>query len=82
MMSGFQHDSRVVLASRKNAGIHVTLLWTTDTNAVAVVVRMRPTTPAVGPRLATRTGVSADASAAARRNHRSDDDDDERRREA
>ena len=30
---------RVVLATRKNAGIEVTLLWTEDTNAVAVLVR-------------------------------------------
>ena len=29
---------RVVLAERKNAGIQVTLLWTEDTNAVAVLV--------------------------------------------
>ena len=31
--------ARVVLATRKNAGIEVTLLWTEDTNAVAVLVR-------------------------------------------
>ena len=31
--------ARVVLATRKNAGLQVTLLWTQDTNAVAVVVR-------------------------------------------
>ena len=30
---------RAVLAERKNAGIEVTLLWTQDTNAVAVLVR-------------------------------------------
>jgi hypothetical protein len=30
---------RVVLAKRENAGIHVMLLWTHDTNAVAVLVR-------------------------------------------
>jgi hypothetical protein len=30
---------RVVLAKRKNAGIHVTLLWAEDTNAVAVLVK-------------------------------------------
>jgi hypothetical protein len=28
-----------VLAKRKNAGIHVTLLWAEDTNTVAVLVR-------------------------------------------
>ena len=31
--------ARVVLAERKNAGIHVTLLWAEDTNTVAVLVR-------------------------------------------
>jgi hypothetical protein len=31
--------ARVVLAERKNAGIRVTLLWTEDTNTVAVLVR-------------------------------------------
>ena len=31
--------ARVVLASRRNAGIRVTLLWTADTSVVAVVVR-------------------------------------------
>jgi hypothetical protein len=31
--------ARVILASRRNAGIRVTLLWTADTSAVAVVVR-------------------------------------------
>ena len=31
--------ARVVLAERKKAGIQVTLLWTEDTNAVAVLVR-------------------------------------------
>lgn len=30
--------ARVVLAERKNAGIHVTLLWAKDTNSVAVLV--------------------------------------------
>jgi hypothetical protein len=30
---------RRVLAERKNAGIQVTLLWATDTNAVSVLVR-------------------------------------------
>ena len=29
----------IVLAERKNAGIQVTLLWTENTNAVAVLVR-------------------------------------------
>jgi hypothetical protein len=33
------HDPRVVLASRQNAGIRVALLWAEDTNTVAVVVR-------------------------------------------
>jgi hypothetical protein len=32
-------EPRVVLASRKNAGIRVALLWAQDTNTVAVVVR-------------------------------------------
>ena len=31
--------ARVVLAERKNAGIHVTLLWAEDTNAISVLVR-------------------------------------------
>jgi hypothetical protein len=30
---------RLVLASRENGGIRVTLLWAADTNAVAVLVR-------------------------------------------
>ena len=30
--------ARVVLAKRKRAGIHVTLLWAEDTNSVAVLV--------------------------------------------
>ena len=30
--------ARRVLAERKNAGIHVTLLWAEDTNTVAVLV--------------------------------------------
>jgi hypothetical protein len=43
-MNDFHHctpagPARVVLAKRKNAGIQVTLLWTEDTNAVAVLVR-------------------------------------------
>jgi hypothetical protein len=33
------HPAGVVLARRNNAGIHVTLLWAEDTNAVAVLVR-------------------------------------------
>jgi len=33
---------RVVLASRRNAGILVLLLWASDTNSVAVVVRDTP----------------------------------------
>jgi hypothetical protein len=31
--------ARVVLAERKNAGVQVTLLWTEDTDTVAVLVR-------------------------------------------
>ena len=31
--------ARFVLATRKNAGIQITLLWAEDTNAVAVLVR-------------------------------------------
>jgi hypothetical protein len=31
--------ARVVLAERKNAGIQVALVWTEDTDAVAVLVR-------------------------------------------
>jgi hypothetical protein len=31
--------ARVVLAERKNSGIQVTLLWTEDTDTVAVLVR-------------------------------------------
>ena len=39
-MSRFDNDKpRVVLASRKSAGIRVTLLWAADTNTVAVRVR-------------------------------------------
>ena len=38
-MSGSDsHRARVVLASRKNAGIRVTLLWAADTDTVAVLV--------------------------------------------
>jgi hypothetical protein len=33
------HQPRVVLASRKNAGLRVTLLWAAETNTVAVLVR-------------------------------------------
>jgi hypothetical protein len=33
------HNARVVLASRRNTGIRVTLLWAADTNAIAVLVR-------------------------------------------
>jgi hypothetical protein len=33
------HNPRVVLASRKNAGIRVTLLWAGDTSTIAVLVR-------------------------------------------
>ena len=33
------NSARIVLAERENAGIQVTLLWTEDTNAVAVLVR-------------------------------------------
>jgi hypothetical protein len=31
--------ARVVLAQRRNGGVHVTLLWAEDTDAVAVLVR-------------------------------------------
>ena len=33
------HKQRVVLASRMNTGIQVTLLWASGTNTTAVVVR-------------------------------------------
>ena len=33
------HDARVVLASRRNAGIRVTLLWAAETDTVTVRVR-------------------------------------------
>lgn len=33
------HNPRVVLASRKNAGIRVTLLWAADTDTVAMLAR-------------------------------------------
>ena len=39
MRGSENHKPRVVLASRKNAGIRVTLLWAADTNAIAVLVR-------------------------------------------
>ena len=43
MNDSYDHGSagpaRVVLAERNNAGIRVTLLWTRDTNTVAVLVR-------------------------------------------
>ena len=32
-------SARIVLARRKNAGIHVSLLWAEDTNSVAVLVQ-------------------------------------------
>jgi hypothetical protein len=39
-MRGSDNDKpRVVLASRKNAGIRVKLLWAADANTVAVLVR-------------------------------------------
>lgn len=39
-MSGSDnHKPRVVLASRKNAGIRVTLFWAAVTNTIAVLVR-------------------------------------------
>jgi hypothetical protein len=39
MRRSHNREPRVVLASRKNAGIRVTLLWATDTNTTAVLVR-------------------------------------------
>jgi hypothetical protein len=39
MRGADDHEPPVVLASRKNAGIRVTLLWATDTNTTAVLVR-------------------------------------------
>jgi hypothetical protein len=39
MLASDNHNPRVILASRKNAGIGVTLLWAADTNAIAVLVR-------------------------------------------
>jgi hypothetical protein len=39
MRGSDNHKPGVVLASRKNAGIRVTLLWTADTNTTAVLVR-------------------------------------------
>jgi hypothetical protein len=38
MPASDNHKPRVVLASRKNAGIRVALLWAADTNGVAVLV--------------------------------------------
>jgi hypothetical protein len=37
--AGAARRSRIVLASRENAGIHVSLLWDPDAHAVAVLVR-------------------------------------------
>jgi len=39
MRSSDNHKARVMLASRKNAGIRVALLWAADTNTIAVRVR-------------------------------------------
>jgi hypothetical protein len=39
MRGSDNHKPRVVLASRKNAGIRVTLLWAADTDTIAVLVR-------------------------------------------
>ena len=39
MTSPSRHRPRVVLARRRNAGLRVTLLWASDTNTVAVLVR-------------------------------------------
>jgi hypothetical protein len=39
MRGSYIHKPRVVLASRKNAGIRVKLLWAADTNTVTVLVR-------------------------------------------
>jgi hypothetical protein len=39
MRSSDNHEPRVVLASRKNTGIRVTLLWAAETNTTAVLVR-------------------------------------------
>jgi hypothetical protein len=39
MTGSENHKPRVVLASRRNGGIRVTLLWAADTNTVAVRVR-------------------------------------------
>jgi hypothetical protein len=39
-MAGSDHrNPRVVLASRRNAGIRVTLLWAPETNVASVLVR-------------------------------------------
>jgi hypothetical protein len=39
MRGADNHNPQVVLASRKDAGIRVTLLWAGDTNTVALLVR-------------------------------------------
>jgi hypothetical protein len=39
MRGSDNHKPQVVLASRKNAGIRVTLLWAADTDTIAVLVR-------------------------------------------
>jgi hypothetical protein len=39
MRGSHNHKPRVVLASRKNAGMRVTLLWAADSDTVAVLVR-------------------------------------------
>jgi hypothetical protein len=38
------HNPQVVLASRENGGIRVTLLWAADTNNIAVLVHDTATT--------------------------------------
>lgn len=39
MRGSDNHKPRVMLASRRNAGIRVALLWAADTNTIAVLVR-------------------------------------------
>ncbi len=39
MRGSDKQKPRVVLASRRNAGIRVALLWAADTNTIAVLVR-------------------------------------------
>jgi hypothetical protein len=39
MRGSDNHKPRVVLASRKNAGMRVTLLWAADSDTVAALVR-------------------------------------------